>query len=151
MEDKEQYKLRRPLICKRCGGPMHPLYSGTYECKECKQVELDDFGKVKAYIEEHGRQPAAVLAEETGVSIETIQYLLRSGRLEIPEGSDVYISCERCGCDIRYGRYCQECMKILSGDVKKAFFNEDAGERPKNPGKKKDRMYIQDWISKKNY
>lgn len=153
MEDRDQYKMRRPLFCKKCGGEMKPIYSGAYECKQCKQIELDDFGKVKAYIEEHGKQPAVILSEKTGVGVETIEYLLRSGRLEIPENSDVYIQCERCGCDIRYGRFCPECMKILSGDVKKAFFNEALGEKPKKKRKDSEanKMHIMDWIEKKSH
>lgn len=148
----DEIRLRKPLCCTKCGGQLKPLYSGVYECQLCRGLELDDFGKVKLYIEEHGKQPAIILAEKTGVPIDTIEMLLKTGRLEIPEGSDVYISCERCGCDIRYGRYCPECMKILVGDVKRAFFNENIGEKPKQKHQKsKDQMHIADWLKKKDY
>lgn len=151
MGKRDELAVNRPWFCSVCGGEMKPLYAGIYECKECKKQEYDDFGKVRAYIEEHGKQPAAILAEETGVAVETIEMFLRTGRLEIPEGSDIYISCERCGCDIRYGRFCGDCMKVLTGDMKRAFFNEAVGEKPKlSSGKKTTgKMHTIDWIEKR--
>ena len=60
-----------------------------------------------------------------------IEHFLKKGRLEIPEGSDFYITCEKCGCHIRYGRYCPECtLKTVTG--LKSLFHEDMGERPKS-------------------
>lgn len=102
-------------------------------------------------LKKNGRQPASILADETGVALETIEMFLRTGRLEIPEGSEIYIACERCGCDIRYGRFCGDCMKVLTGDIKRAFFNEEVGEKPKTPSKKKsdEKMYTIDWLEKK--
>lgn len=153
MNTREQSALNRPWFCEICGGEMKPVYSGIYECKKCKRQEYDDFGKVRSYIEEHGKQPAAILAEETGVELETIEMFLRTGRLEIPEGSDIYVSCERCGCDIRFGRFCNDCMKVLTGDMKKAYFNEEVGEKPKTSSNKKSdgKMYTMDWIKNKKY
>ena len=151
MDQQEQLKLRRPWFCSKCGVVLKPAFSGTYECTTCKNLEYDDFGKVKNYIEENGRQPAVILAEKTGVPIDTIDMLLKTGRLEIPDGADIYIKCERCGCDIRYGRYCPECMKALAGDVKKAFFNENVGEKPKHKSKEKpkDEMFVKEWLKRK--
>ena len=151
MDEREKRKINAPWFCNVCGGEMKPLYGGIYECKDCKKQEYDDFGKVRAYIEEHGRQPAIILAQETGVELSTIEMFLRTGRLEIPEGSDIYIGCERCGCDIRYGRYCSDCMKVLTGDVKKAIFNEVVGEKPKKPGKNNgsEKMRYLDLCNKK--
>lgn len=153
MGAREELALNRPWFCEICGGEMKPLYAGMYECKECKRHEYDDFGKVRAYIEEHGKQPAPILSAETGVSLETIEMFLRTGRLEIPEGSEIYIECERCGCDIRYGRFCSDCMKILTGDVKRAFFNEAAGEKPKNPSSKNKsgKMHTINWLEGKRH
>ncbi len=151
MGKQEELKLHKPWFCSKCGGELKPVCSGTYECTVCKNLEYDDFGKVKKYIEENGRQPAVILAEKTGVAIATIDTFLKTGRLEIPDGASVYIKCERCGCDIRYGRYCPECMKILAGDVKKAFFNENLGEKPKKKvaSKNKDEMFVKEWLKRK--
>ena len=41
-------------------------------------------------------------------------------------------------------------MKILSGDMKKAFFNEAVGEKPKVSSKKTNgKMHTIDWIEKR--
>ena len=85
---------------------------------------------LKAFLEENGPSPAVVISENTGVPLDIINIYLRTGRLEIPEGSKYFINCERCGCSIRYGRFCPECAKILAGGIK-AVFNADVGEKPK--------------------
>ena len=92
---------------------------------------MDDFGKVKKYLEENGPTPTLVLAEATGVKVEIIEIFLRQGRLEIPEGSKYYLKCERCGCSIRFGRYCPSCTQELAGGIQRMLF-EDMGARPKN-------------------
>lgn len=121
----------KKTICKECGGITEYLYSGVYRCKDCGKQAMDNFGKVKAYIEEYGPSPAAIIAEGTGVSMQEIDSFLRTGRIEIPEGSKYFIKCERCSCDIRYGRFCPECVRELANGIKKAFLVEDIGERPK--------------------
>ena len=121
---------RKPEICELCGGKMFYMGSGTYQCEDCHNIVMDDFGKVKAFLEENGASPAVVISESTGVPLDIINIYLRTGRLEIPEGSKYFINCERCGCSIRYGRFCPECAKILAGGIK-AVFNADVGEKPK--------------------
>ena len=43
------------------------------------------------------------------MSQRTVRRLLKDGRLEIAEGSNVYLRCELCGKEIRSGQYCPEC------------------------------------------
>lgn len=125
------------FICKGCGGIMRYEYAGLYKCEDCGKRQLDTFGKVKLYIEENGPTPALIIAESIGVNVAEVNNFLREGRLEIPEGADHYIPCEKCGCDIRYGRFCPDCVKSLSGDLRKAFFMSGAGEKPKKSGGEK--------------
>ncbi len=120
----------RPVNCEKCDGKMYYVAGGKYECRACGSTALDDFGKVKEYIGEHGPSPAAVISAGTGVKQEIIKLFLKRGRLEIPEGSKYFLSCERCACAIRYGRFCPECMRELTGGLGAAF-SEDVGERPK--------------------
>lgn len=132
----------RPVRCRECGGRLQYISGGKYECEKCGNVEKDDFGKVKDYLDEHGPTPAIVLASETGVHPDVIDNFLKTGRVEIPEGSEFYIKCERCGCNIRYGRFCPDCVRQLSGGIKKAF-SEDLGEKPRTPAKKpKGKMHF---------
>lgn len=122
----------RPISCSRCKGKLFYIGSGKYKCERCEYEVMDDFGKVKAFLEENGPCAAVIIADSTGVRIDVIEYFLKKGRLEILENSDFYLQCEKCGCAIRYGRYCPQCAKSLLGGIK-AVFHEDVGECPKNP------------------
>ena len=91
------------------------------------------FQKVKDYIVEHGTATAEEISKEVGVSEGTILQYLRDGRIEIPENSPIFIKCEKCHCDIRYGRYCQECASKMKGELKKgtaAIDLYEVGEKP---------------------
>ena len=121
---------RKPMSCELCGEKVYYLDSGKYQCRSCNHIMLDDFGKVKAYIEEHGPSHSVAIASATGVSPDIIDVFLRKGRLEIPEGSKYYIQCQKCHCSIRYGRFCPACIKETANSIK-AVCAEDEGERPK--------------------
>ena len=91
--------------------------SGGYVCEKCGNETFDDFGKIKAYIDEHGPSPGIVISEATGVPIAKINRYLRQGRIEIPDGSGEYIPCEKCGQPIRYGRFCPACAAQLAKSI----------------------------------
>lgn len=131
---------RRPIFCKKCGGKLYYQSGGTYECELCGSEELDDFGMLKAYIQKHGATPAVVLEEKTGVPLTIINIFLKNGRLEIPEGSNFYIKCERCGCALRFGRFCSDCTRELTGQLHGAYY-EQMGEKPKVT-KEKGKMHF---------
>ena len=142
MDELERVFLEhKPIKCERCHGKLDYIGSGKYECEICNHIMMDDFGKVKEYIDEHGPTSVMELATMTGVRRSLIENFLKKGRLEIPEGSDFYITCEKCGCQIRYGRYCPDCMtKTVTGI--KALFHEDMGERPKGYAKTSNKSKI---------
>ncbi|MGN0369756.1 MAG: hypothetical protein ACI4EW_04350 [Butyrivibrio sp.] len=127
----------KPVRCSVCGGTLTYKSHGAYVCEECGNMEYDDFGKIRAYIDENGPTPAAVISAATGVPIQKINNYLREGRVEIPEGSNIYIKCENCGQDIRFGRYCPECAAKLSKNLSGVF---EAGEIPKKSSAKTGRM-----------
>ena len=121
---------KKPEICMSCKRKLTYKGAGRYVCDFCKIEVLDDFGKIKAFLDKNGPSPAITIARETGVDRDVINYYLRKGRVEIPEGSKFYLKCERCGCSIRYGRYCPDCVKDTTGSARK-LMSEDVGERPK--------------------
>lgn len=140
MEGKKRSEAERiilenkPIICEKCKGKLYFMGGGRYKCNDCGNEVLDDFGKVKEFLEENGPSPSAVISENTGVRQDVIATFLKKGRLEIPDGSPCYIKCERCGCSIRYGRFCPECIQKLAGGIK-VIFNEEMGEKPKKEPK----------------
>lgn len=121
--------LSKPVTCE-CGGKYFHLGGGEYKCQNCNDIKYDDFGKVKKFLDENGPASTLVISSATGVSSETIEFLLKDGRVEIIEGSKYYLRCDRCGCSIRSGRFCIDCAKQLTNGLQEVFFNE-VGEQPK--------------------
>ena len=117
--------------CPDCGIKMIYKHAGIYECPQCGKMDKDDFCKVKTFLDENGPTPAAIVSQETGVPMITINEFLRLGKVEIPENSEVFIKCEMCGTDIRYGRYCPECIKSLSKKIRGALAEDVVGEKPR--------------------
>ena len=122
--------INKPVVCEECNRKMVYVHGGMYRCEKCGNEALDDFGKVKTFLEANGPASAFVISVATGVEREVIETFLRQGRVEIPDGSKYYIRCERCGCDIRFGRFCSECVQELAGGIKSLLLAE-MGERPK--------------------
>ena len=85
---------------------------GSYKCEKCRYVDYDDYGKVRNYVEEHRGASVAQVSDATGVDQKFINELLREERLEIASESKVFLKCEGCGREIRFGRYCSECAKL---------------------------------------
>lgn len=133
--------LLQPTFCKKCHTKYEYKSLGVYECPNCGFVEMDEYGVIRTYLDEHGPTPAVNISQETGVSVKIINEYLRQGRLEIPDGSQVYIRCEKCGTDIRYGRFCPACAASLSKELSAAF-SADVGEVPKK--KKEGKMRFLD-------
>ena len=107
----EAYKI--PRVCEKCGGVLVFKGLGEYQCEECGEKAYDDYGKVRAYIEEHRGATAVEVEAAVGVSQKIIRRLLKDGRIEIAEGSKMFLHCELCDKPIRSGRYCPECeMKM---------------------------------------
>ncbi len=98
-----------PRICAKCSGVMVYKGVGEYRCEDCNYLDFDDYGKVRAYIEQHKGATAIEIEQHTGVSQKTIRQLLRESRLEIAAGSRLFIYCERCRKPIRSGILCPEC------------------------------------------
>ena len=66
------FLANRPISCKKCNGKLFYMGSGKYRCHPCEEEYYDDFGKVKAFLEENGPCAAAIIAESTGVEVVTI-------------------------------------------------------------------------------
>lgn len=128
-----KFKYEITKLCPSCTNqPMKYIYGETYECPCCGRKELSDFGKVREFLNESGPQPALIISAETGVKINVIEQFLREGRVEIPDGSSIYIKCQICGTDIRYGRYCPDCIMKTTKNLSKAMLSPEVGEKPRH-------------------
>lgn len=99
----------RPVDCPKCGGVMVFKGCGEYRCEKCKYVDYDDYGKVRNYVEQHSGVTMAQAADATGVQQKTIRTMLKESRLEVADGSSVFLKCEICGATIRSGSVCINC------------------------------------------
>ncbi|WP_167954825.1 hypothetical protein [Anaerosporobacter faecicola] len=124
-------KFLMPIKCPKCKADCREDDSQTYVCPSCGHEEPTDYGKVRTFLEAEGNSSAMIISRATGVSIGKINSFLRNGRLEIPEESDVFIGCRRCGINIRYGQYCPECANTLKKELQGEFDLSTVGAVPK--------------------
>lgn len=115
-----------PAYCSKCNGIMIFKGVGEYRCEDCKNIEYDDYGKVRLYIENHKGATATEVEEKTGVRQKTIRLMLKENRLEVSADSRAFLNCEMCGIKIRSGRLCPNCEKIYHEHM------EAANRRQKN-------------------
>lgn len=102
-------RLNMPTYCEKCGGVMIFKGVGEYQCEECGNLEYDDYGKVRNYVEKHPGATSAQASAATGVTQKSIRSMLKEERLEIAANSTTFLKCESCGTKIRSGRFCKKC------------------------------------------
>jgi hypothetical protein len=120
-------------VCLRCGNMF--LYSGVGKCicEECKKEDELEFKTVKEYIYSNPTATIMETSQETGVRVARIKSYLRDGRLVIPDGSPIFLNCEVCGENIKFGRVCRQCADSLSNELKQSMSISDinVGEKPR--------------------
>ncbi len=109
MDLLEINQYNRPKACIKCGGVMVFKGVGEYQCEDCGAVDFDDYGKVRRYIETHRGANAGEIEEATGVTQRSIRMMLKESRIEVAKDSKLFLHCELCGKDIRYGTLCTSC------------------------------------------
>ncbi len=130
--DKNRKNLR---ICRKCRRMFEYMNIGYGLCPECTKLDNKIFQKVKDYLMDHNTATARQISMALDISEHTIYQYLRDGRIEIPENSPIFIKCENCHADIRYGRYCPECVVKMKKELNKGTIAIDlyeVGERPKS-------------------
>lgn len=99
--------------CRNCGRLFNYI-TGIVICPACKDSLEAKFQVVKEYVREHKGAGIAEVAEVCEVEPSQIRQWLREERLEVTEGSALFLNCESCGTPIRSGRYCDRCKIELS-------------------------------------
>lgn len=112
--------------CKRCG-KMYNYIAGDPICPECKEAREAKFQQVKKYVQDNKQASIPEIVRECDVDQKLINQWIREERLFFADDSPVKINCEKCGCQIATGRFCDKCKK----DTANVFNN--ASRRPEAP------------------
>lgn len=112
------------------------LYSGVGKClcSKCKEEDEEQFNCVKDYIYAHPSATIKEVSEKTNVRIVRIKTYLKEGRIMISDDSAIFLNCEICGAQLKFGRICHNCASTLSNEIKSTMeVNEySVGDAPKS-------------------
>lgn len=125
--DLTKFDFNTPIKCDMCGH-ITLIYDGVgeYRCEQCNNVMYDDYGIVRRYLEKNPGATQGQVSKITGVPTSVIRRLLKEGKIQIANGSYVFLHCERCGKDIRSGKYCDNCATELAGANAKLLHSTDS-------------------------
>ena len=106
--------------CRKCG-KIFNFIGGLPICPICKQLDEDDFQRIKEYLYKNPGAGANIVSTELDISIEKIKRFLKDGRLEITgDEGNMILDCENCGKSIKSGRLCSDCERDLAAGFKTA-------------------------------
>lgn len=127
IEFRQEWDRKR--YCRRCSIPMHKDSLGDYRCVSCGKKELNDYHKIKEFLEKNEVANTAVIEEATGVPSIIIKELHANGVIEYAEGGAIAKKCRICGKPIVKDTVCRSCYeKSLSGLQKSSFIKKTDDE-----------------------
>lgn len=126
--------------CKGCGRLFNQM-GNTRLCPQCLQGLEEKFQEVKKYLEENPNASIDAVSQDNEVSVKQIKQWVREERLIFAEGSTVGIECEKCGTQIRTGRYCDNCKYKITNNLMSAL-DRPKGIEPKANSHDRDRMHF---------
>lgn len=110
--------------CRSCG-KLFNYVIGPPICPSCKEKAEEKFQVVKSFIRENPGVSIQEVTQECDVDKAQINQWLREERLELSDSSAITLSCERCGTQIKSGKYCEKCKnEMTSGFQKSMGLNE---------------------------
>lgn len=118
--------------CRKCG-KMFNYMDGPRICQGCKAAIEKKFQEVKDFVRDNRTASVAEICEQCDVESKQVQQWIREERLIFADDSPVKISCEKCGAQIKTGRYCDKCKKDTMNNL------TAAGRRPEAPVKHEPR------------
>lgn len=109
-------EIRYCRVCRK----MFQYVTGAQLCPACKQIDEEEYERVRTFLRDFPGANMQEVAENTQVNPNKISRWLKEERLEVSEGSPVALNCESCGVRIRSGRFCLDCSKGLAREMMNA-------------------------------
>ena len=100
---------RNEVVCSKCRGMMLIKGQGRFICEDCGNEYVNDYGKIRQYLEKRGRATVQEVSIWTGISVTKVLALLKQGRIMLTPDSNIKLHCECCGKVIRHGNLCERC------------------------------------------
>lgn len=100
--------LSKPGLCLRCRKEYTYAGLGKYICEKCGDVFLDEYGKVREFVDEYGSAYSILdISLKTGVPKKYIDIFIKEGRFD---KVNRVRRCKKCGDIIETGDLCRQCM-----------------------------------------
>jgi flagellar operon protein (TIGR03826 family) len=141
----KQRRIKKMTIrnCKKCGKIYQ--YDGTHKiCMECRRKEEENFEKVKEYLRDNPKANINTVSEKTGVPKKEIIEFIKNDRLIAEDMEiDITIKCDRCGKEIKHGKYCDSCIADMKEEIESIKKEKEAKDK-KKPRRRKENMHVSD-------
>lgn len=140
-EKLKKYRFKRPFSCQKCRTVLEYRGLGLYFCPHCEHEMLDDYGKVRVYMDENKMAVIPEIACATGVAEYLIRDFISEGLFENEEEFGA-LECAGCGKKIAEGRYCRECMTKLVSGIDEAFNEAEKARKEQENTEKNENKRI---------
>ncbi len=98
-------------ICENCNMIFQYKGQGDILCPACIQKDDEDCEKIKNFLIENPNAKQSEISKATGVSLKSIDKLLKSNRIMIKGVNADILTCKMCGLQITSGKYCADCKR----------------------------------------
>ncbi len=96
------------MNCKKCG-KIFNYAAGQVVCADCKKKLEVKFKDTRVFIRRNPLASIQMVSEECDIDVKQIKQWIREERLSFSKDSEIGIECEKCGANIKTGRYCDTC------------------------------------------
>lgn len=104
-----EHLMTKPGRCE-CGSEYEYKGLGHYECPRCRRRFLNEYGKVRDFVDEYGSAYSLLeIAEKTGVQKRLIDLFVKDKRFDLVKTKR---RCKGCKEPIDKGTYCNKCALL---------------------------------------
>lgn len=163
IEFREAWDRKR--YCRRCSIPMHRDSLGDYRCVSCGKKELNDYHKIKEYLDHNKVSTENMIEDATGVPAVIIKEFHEHGVIEYTDASSAGKRCSICGKPITKDTVCRACYErsvaglqsnFLKSSKAKSNISNKSSDEPSENGNTSEKPDLSDpavrlhaWVRKR--